>query len=689
MNDYSRFIAMSRYARFLPDEGRRETWGETVDRYIDELVYPALHGTSMRGGEVAGLAGDLRSAIKNMDVLPSMRALYTAGPALNEDDTACYNCAYLPVDKVEAFSEALYILMRGTGVGYSVERKYVDKLPTVPNAFEDIGAVYVVDDSKEGWAGAVGDLLKLLYAGKDVQFDLSQIRPKGAILRTFGGRASGPEPLRKALDFIRETVMNASGRKLLPIECHDILCSIGDAVVSGGVRRSALLSLSDLDDKSMAQAKSTFLVDEYKLLDESDTSWTYAITMKRGQPVRPTYRVTLSKETQQDDHRLLERGKKVGWWVVEPQRALANNSVAYEKKPAFAEFLAEMHHLHQSYSGERGIFFRGAAAKAAGRSGRRDVDHDWGTNPCSEIILRPNQFCNLTTVVVRPEDTLQDLSHKVQLATTLGTIQATRTNFPKLSEAWTKNTEEERLLGVSLTGVMDHPVLQDGEIGRDGFESEAYSWLRHLRQQAVNQNRVMAAALGIPQATAVTCVKPEGTVSQLTDTASGLHPRWAPFYIRRVRESSTNQLAQFMASQGVPFVMDKDDYVFEFPMKSPEDSVFRNDLTAVQQLEHWLMIQRNWAEHKPSITVYYSDDEFFEMAQWLWDNFDELSGVALLPRDSGTYRLAPYEDITEAEYERRVAEFPAMIHWDAFRESEDNTVGAQTLACIGASCEIP
>jgi ribonucleoside-diphosphate reductase alpha chain len=520
-----------------------------------------------------------------------------------------------------------------------------------------------------------------------VEFDLSQIRPKGAILKTFGGRASGPEPLKRALDFITETVTSAAGRQLTPIECHDILCSIGDAVVSGGVRRSALISLSDLDDADMARAKSTFLVDQYKLLDEDAESWTYAITMKRGQPVRPTYTITLQKNEQgRQSHRLLEREKKVGWWVIEPQRALANNSVAYKEKPSFSEFLAEMHHLHSSYSGERGIFFRGAAAKAAGRSGRRDVDFEWGTNPCSEIILRPNQFCNLSTVVVRPDDTFDTLKRKVTLAAYLGTIQATRTNFPFLSEAWTKNTEEERLLGVSLTGVMDHVVLQNARF----FARETTTrWLLGLRDAAVAANADLAAALGIPQATAVTCVKPEGTVSQLTDTASGLHPRWAPYYIRRVRENKTNQLAQFMASQGVPYVEDKGDYLFEFPMKAPEGSVFRNDRTAVQQLEHWLMMQRAWTEHKPSITVYYGNDEFFEMAQWIWDHFDEMSGIALLPRDNGTYVNAPYEDITEDEYERRVAAFPAMIHWDAFRESEDNTVGAQTLACIGASCEIP
>lgn len=620
MEQYQEYIALSRYAKWLPEAQRREEWRETVLRYANHIV--------ARPEIPLETYNTLVDAITNMDVLPSMRAMMTAGPALDRDNIAGYNCSYLPVDHPRAFDEALYILMCGTGVGFSVERQYISKLPEVPE-LAPVDSTIVVEDSKLGWAKGTKKLIGALYSGDVPSYDLSLLRPHGARLKTFGGRASGPEPLRKLFDFIIATFKGAQGRRLNSLECHRIMCKIGESVVSGGVRRSALISLSNLSDDRMRHAK---------------------------------------------DGR---------WWETSPELSLANNSVAYTEKPEFDSFLREWVGLHESKSGERGIFFRQAADKQAGRSRRRETGKEWGTNPCSEIILRPYQFCNLTSVVVRPEDSLDALLRKVELATILGTIQATLTNFKYLRPIWKRNTEEEALLGVSFTGVMDHPVL--GNVG-----DEAKQWLTTLRTQAVATNEKWAKLLGINQAAAITCVKPEGTVSQLTDSASGLHPRYAPYYIRRVRADVKDPLSDFMKLAGVAWEDDKvqpGQVVFSFPMKSPEGAVFRNDRTAIQQMEHWDMMQEYWCEHKPSITVYYSPDEFLGLGQWVWDRFDSISGVSFLPRDNGSYEQAPYEEITEAQYNVLKEAMPTL-YWDLFREEEDNTVSSQQLACTAGACEI-
>ncbi len=627
MEQYQEYIALSRYAKWLPEEKRREEWSETVDRYMFNVALPALEKTPI-GVPYLDVLEDLTTAVKDMKVLPSMRALMTAGPALERDNIAGYNCSYLPVDHPRAFDEALYILMCGTGVGFSVERQYVAKLPEVPE-LAVVDSTIVVDDSKLGWAKATKKLIGALYSGDIPSYDLSQLRPHGARLKTFGGRASGPEPLRKLFDFIIATFKGAQGRRLNSLECHRIMCKIGESVVSGGVRRSALISLSNLSDDRMRHAK---------------------------------------------DGR---------WWETSPELSLANNSVAYTEKPEFDSFLREWVGLHESKSGERGIFFRQAADKQAARSRRRETGKEWGTNPCSEIILRPYQFCNLTSVVVRPDDKLDTLLRKVELATILGTIQATLTNFKYLRPIWKRNTEEEALLGVSFTGVMDHPVL--GNVG-----DEAKQWLITLRTQAVATNEKWAKLLGINQAAAITCVKPEGTVSQLTDSASGLHPRYAPYYIRRVRADVKDPLSDFMKLAGVAWeddVVQPGQVVFSFPMKSPAGAVFRNDRTAIQQMEHWDMMQEYWCEHKPSITVYYSPDEFLGLGQWVWDRFDSISGVSFLPRDNGSYQQAPYEEITEEQYNKLRDAMPVLF-WDLFREEEDNTVSSQQLACTAGACEI-
>jgi len=621
-NQYASYIALSRYSRYMEEEGRRERWSETVDRYIDNVVYPMLWSDDEK------VAADLRFAIESLDVLPSMRGLMTAGPALDRDNVALFNCSYLPVDHKRAFDEALYILMCGTGVGFSVERQYVSKLPDVPE-LSATDTTIVVEDSKVGWAKATRKLIGALYDGDIPSYDLSGLRPHGARLKTFGGRASGPDPLRRLFDHIIRIFKGAQGRKLTSYECHSIMCKIGESVVSGGVRRSALISLSNLSDDRMRRAKS-------------------------GQ-----------------------------WWETAPELSLANNSVCYTEKPDFDSFLSEWHSLYNSKSGERGIFNRVAAAKQVARSGRRDADQQWGTNPCSEIILRPYQFCNLSSVVVRAEDDLGSLLRKVRLATILGTIQATYTNFRYLRPIWRKNTEEEALLGVSLTGVMDHPVLSE-------VSDQAKEWLTKMKEEAVRVNAEWAAKLGINAAAAITCVKPEGTVSQLTNSASGLHPRYSRFYIRRVRGDSKDPLSNFLKEQGVPWeddVMQPGQVVFSFPIAGPENGVYRNDRGAIEQLEHWKMLQDYWCEHKPSITVQYKPDEFLAAGQWVWDNFDSVSGIAFLPYDSGTYQQAPYEEITEAQYKALAAAMPP-VDFSLFREETDNTIGAQTLACFAGSCEI-
>jgi ribonucleoside-triphosphate reductase (thioredoxin) len=619
MNDYQQFIHRSRYARYLEDKGRRETWEETVGRYMENVV----------GSKVEqDVADQIRKAILNMEVMPSMRGLMTAGKALERDNVALFNCSYIPCDHPRAFDEAMYILMCGTGVGFTVERQDISKLPVVSDEMHDTDTTIVVEDSKLGWSKAFKELISMLYAGQVPKWDVDKVRPAGARLKVFGGRASGPEPLISLFKFCVKTFKGAVGRRLTSIECHDIMCKIGETVVVGGVRRSALISLSNLSDDRMRNAKSG------------------------------------------------------AWWENNPQRSLANNSVCYTEKPDMLAFMKEWQAMYESQSGERGIFNRIAAKKQAGKNGRRDTNYDFGTNPCSEIILRPYQFCNLTEVVCRADDTFESLKRKVELATILGTIQATFTDFRYLRSIWKRNTEEEALLGVSFTGLMDSPL-------KDMYY-ESSDQLEALKQHAVEVNKLWASRLGINQSTAITCVKPSGTVSQLVDSASGLHPRFSDFYIRRVRNSINDPLTQFLASQGVPWEMDKvspNTAVFSFPQKSPDGAVCKDGLTAIQQMEYWKHIQDNWCEHKPSITVYYGADEYMELGAWVWKHFDEVSGVAFLPRLEHTYEQAPYEEITAEQYEALRSSMPT-IDWSQFTESEDNTEGSQTLACVGSNCEI-
>jgi ribonucleoside-triphosphate reductase (thioredoxin) len=623
--DYQNFIATSRYARWLDKENRRENWGETVSRYISNVV------VNVTRDEI--IVNDIEEAILSLDVMPSMRAMMTSGPALERDNTCAYNCSYLPVDDPKAFDEAMFILLCGTGVGFSVERQYVNKLPEVPERLFASEDTIVVADSKEGWAKAYRKLLALLWAGEVPKWDVSKVRPAGAKLKTFGGRASGPAPLVELFNFTIGKFKGAAGRKLSSIECHDIMCKIGEVVVVGGVRRSAMISLSNLSDDRMRHAKS-------------------------GQ-----------------------------WWENQGQRALANNSTSYTEKPDMETFMREWLALVESKSGERGIFNRQASQKQAAKNGRRNPDWDFGTNPCSEIILRPYQFCNLTEVVVRATDTIDTLSHKVKLATILGTIQSTYTNFPYLRKKWKDNTEEERLLGVSLTGIMDNPLMTSKN---NGLEAT----LEHLRNVAINTNAEWADRLGIPRSAAITCVKPSGTVSQLVDSASGIHARHSPYYIRTVRGDNKDPLTQFMKDMGVPAepcVMKPDNTtVFSFPVKSPEGAVTRNDMTAIEQLETWLTYQRYWCEHKPSVTVSVRDEEWMEVGSFVYKYFDEMSGVSFLPHSDHTYQQAPYQDATKEEYESLLAQMPTKIDWAKLSEyeTEDGTKSSQTFACSGDVCEI-
>ena len=619
---YQNFIALSRYARWLPEEGRRETWAETVDRYMDNVVAPRIDDTAV--------VEELRDAILSLSVMPSMRMLMTAGPALDRDNTAGYNCSYIAVDDVKAFDEAMMILLCGTGVGFSVERQHIAKLPEVPDQLFYSNDVIVVHDSKEGWAKAYRKLIAMLYAGEIPKWDMSKVRPSGAKLKTFGGRASGPEPLIDLFNFTINVFKGAAGRRLNSIECHDIMCKIGDIVVVGGVRRSAMISLSNLSDDRMRHAKS-------------------------GQ-----------------------------WWEANPQRALANNSVVYTEKPDVESFLREWTALVESKSGERGIFARYAADKHVEKNGRRKTGYEWGTNPCSEIILRNNQFCNLTEVVVRSTDTFATLQNKVRLATILGTVQSTYTKFPYLRKVWAKNTEEERLLGVSLTGIMDCEITAAPEP----------EFLEELRNISVDTNKEWADKLGIPQSAAITCVKPSGTVSQLVDAGSGIHARHSPYYIRTVRGDVKDPLTQLMIDEGVPVepeVFHPDStMVFSFPVKSPDNAVTRNDMTALEQLEVWKLYAVNWCEHKPSVTISVRDDEWLEVGAWVYKNFDLCSGISFLPHSDHTYQQAPYQDCDEETYRELLSRMPTSIDWSHLGEyeQEDNTAGSQTLACVAGVCEV-
>jgi len=623
MNDYQKFIAVSRYARWIDAENRRETWDETVNRYVVFMAEKTKGHLPVT---------QVYEAIQNLEVMPSMRALMTAGPALERDNTAGYNCSYLPVDDPKSFDEAMYILLCGTGVGFSVERQYISKLPDIPETIEDCDTLIQVQDSKEGWAKGLRRLIGHLYMGEVPSWDMSNVRPAGARLKVFGGRASGPDPLIDLFRFTVRLFKQNAGRKLSSYDCHNLMCKVGEVVVSGGVRRSAMISLSNLSDGRMRHAKS---------------------------------------------------GK---WWETTPQMALANNSVCYTDKPDGETFLREWLSLVESKSGERGIFNRTSAKEQAIRFGRRDPNYDFGTNPCSEIILRPYQFCNLTEVVIREKDKYDDLARKVRLATILGTAQSTLVKFPYLRKVWKTNTEEERLLGVSLTGIMDNPLT-------NGKKHGLRFTLEKLRQVAVDTNREWAEILNIPQSTAITCVKPSGTVSQLVDSSSGIHPRHSSHYIRTVRGDNKDPLVEFMKDSGIPnepdFMKPDGQTVFSFPMKSPKTSVMRDDMTAIEQLQTWLTYQRHWCEHKPSVTVSVRDDEWLEVGAFVFKHFDEMSGVSFLPHSDHTYQQAPYQECTEAVYKKFSSEF-VHIDWDKFKtyEKEDNTSSSQTFACSGDSCEI-
>jgi len=625
MDQYQQFIHKSRYARWLPEEGRRETWAETVYRYVS--FWRDREQITIQEGQ------ELYEAIYNLEVMPSMRCMMTAGPALAKDNVAGFNCSYLAIDSPRSFDELMYVLMCGTGVGFSVERNFITKLPVIAETFHKTDSVIVVSDSKVGWASAFRELIAMLYAGKIPQWDMSRVRVSGARLKTFGGRASGPEPLIDLFNFCVSAFTKAAGRKLTSIECHDVVCKIADIVVVGGVRRSALISLSNLSDPRMAKAKSG------------------------------------------------------NWWELEGQRRLANNSVAYTEKPDFESFLGEMQNMYESKAGERGIFSRVAAQKIAARNGRRDADQDFGTNPCSEIILRSNQFCNLSEIVVRGDDTLVTLKKKARIAAIIGTLQATLTDFRYLRSIWKKNTAEEALLGVSMTGIMDHWLLGKGE------SKDLAKWLEDIRDVAVDTNKEWADKLGINQSAAITCVKPSGTVSQLVDSASGIHPRFSKHYIRRVRSDKKDPLAVFMEEKGFPVEQDvhsESTSVFSFPVKAPEKCTTVSEVGAMQQLKLWKAYQNHWCEHKPSITVYYTDSEFLQIAQWIWENFDLCSGISLLPYSDHVYQQAPYEDITAEKYEELLAAMPVDVDWEDLGnfEMEDNTTGSQELACVGGACEI-
>ena len=640
--DYQSFIHKSRYARWLDEEGRRENWDETVDRYFDFMTrwVESKHGIAITKPE----EDELREAVLNLSVMPSMRALMTAGPALERNHLAAFNCTYLPLDHPRAFDELLYILMCGTGVGFSVERNNIDKLPIVSDTMETTNTTIIVDDSKEGWQKAFRELIALLYGGHIPSWDLSKLRPAGDRLKTFGGRSSGPAPLEDLFNFTVKIFKQAAGRRLHPIEAHDIACKTGDVVVVGGVRRSALISLSNLDDDQMRHAKSGVRWDE-------------------------------------PDKNIKREG----------QRGLANNSATYKHKPDMETFMREWLALVESKSGERGIFNREAAKKKAGENGRRDTNHEFGTNPCSEIILRPYEACNLTEVVVRDTDDEESLKRKVRLATILGTWQSTLTNFKNVRKVWINNTEEERLLGVSLTGIMDNELLS----GRSQQYGKNISHiLDNLKQVAIDTNKELAERIGIPQSTAITCIKPSGTVSQLVDSASGIHARHSRHYIRTVRGDNKDPITQFMKDQGIPNEPDvskpEQTTVFSFPVEAPKHCIDRNAMSAVEQLEMWLMYAQHFCEHKPSVTITVRETEWMEVGAWVWKHFDECSGISFLPHYDHTYQQAPYQDIEPDDYLEWMIRMPKQIDWAKLSEyeQEDNTTGTQELACSAGACEI-
>ncbi len=638
-SSYQDFIHLSRYSRWLENENRRETWEETVDRYFN--FFEKHLKDNHNYVEDKEVVEELRAAVLNLEVMPSMRALMTAGTALERENVAGYNCSFVAMNNLKSFDEILYVLMCGTGVGFSVERDFVNKLPTLAEEFSDSHTTIVVQDSKLGWAKAYRELVSLLVNGQVPKWDLSKVRPAGARLKTFGGRASGPEPLEDLFRFTVDSFSKAAGRKLNSIEVHDIVCKIAEIVVVGGVRRSALISLSSLTDERMRDAKT-------------------------GQ-----------------------------WWDANPQRALANNSVAYKERPEIGTFMDEWVSLYKSKSGERGMFNRKAAVdQVASVQELRGDDHvgrnanyEFGTNPCSEIILRDKEFCNLSEVVIRVDDDKESLMRKVRLASILGTWQSTLTNFKYLSSVWKKNCEEERLLGVSLTGIMDCPLTNGETLGLAEL-------LTDLRVEAVDVNKQFAEKIGINQSASVTCVKPSGTVSQLVDAASGIHARHSPYYIRTVRADIKDPLCKFMVDKGFPAepcVMKPDHtMVFSFPIKSPDNATCRTDMTALEQLEMWRTYQNYWCEHKPSVTITVKEDEWMEVGSWVWKYFDQVSGISFLPHSDHSYRQAPYQDCDEETYINLLSEMPVGVDWSelASYEETDNTSGTQTFACSGDSCEV-
>ena len=630
--DYQHFIYVSRYSRWIESENRRENWDETVKRYFDFFENHLKQKQNYR--LLSSVRKELEDAVLNLEIMPSMRSLMTAGEALTRDNVAGYNCSYVAVNRIRAFDEILYTLMCGTGVGFSVERQYVEKLPTIAEHFSSSDTTINVEDSKAGWAKAYKELVSLLIGGQTPKWDVSKVRPAGARLKTFGGRASGPRPLEDLFKFTSDTFKRAAGRKLTSIECHDIVCKIAEIVVVGGVRRSALISLSNLTDERMRDAKTG------------------------------------------------------AWWNENPQRALANNSVAYKEKPEIGVFMDEWVSLYKSKSGERGIFNREAAKKTVAKLGdRRDPNHEWGTNPCSEILLRDREFCNLSTVMVRPEDTQDSIARKIRLASILGTWQASLTHFPYLSSQWVKNCEEEALLGVSLTGILDNPLM--------GMKDHKLlsAVLEDLKAVAIATNKEWAEKIGINQAAAITCVKPEGTTSQLTDTASGIHARHNEYYIRTVRADRKDPLCQMMMDLGFPHepcVMKPDHtMVFSFPQKA-EGSITRNDMSAIEHLELWLTYQRYWCEHKPSITITVREHEWMEVGAWVYKHFDEVSGISFLPHSDHSYRQAPYQDCTKEEYMIALEKMPKNIDWNLLQnyEKTDTTSSSQTFACSANGCEL-
>ena len=630
MTPYNTFIAKSRYSRYLDDEGRREHWGETVDRYFDFMTE---HLKEKQNYVMpVDLRAELQEAVQALDVVPSMRAVMTAGPALSRQNVAAFNCSYLPIDDLKAFDEAMYILLCGTGVGFSVEQQYVSKLPEVPDELYPSQTIISVSDSKEGWAKSLRQLIALLYSGEIPRFDLSKVRPAGARLKTFGGRASGPRPLEDLFKFVTVKFKGAVGRNLSSIECHDILCKIGEVVVVGGVRRSAMISLSDLTDDKMAHAKAG------------------------------------------------------NWWDGQGHRALANNSATYRETPSIGQFMREWSSIYESHSGERGIFNREASQKQAAKNGRRDASYDFGTNPCSEIILRPYQFCNLSSCIIRSTDTDADLARKVRLATILGTFQASLTYFPYLRKIWQKNTEEEALLGVSMTGILDNTLLNNPD------DESLPLRLEKLRDIAISVNAEYSAAIGINQSVAVTAIKPEGTVSQLCSTASGIHPQHSQYYIRRVRADNKDPLTQFMIQAGFvaePCVMKPETTtIFSFPVKVADGALLREDLSAVQHLKLWLIFQRHYCEHKPSVTISVKENEWMDVGAWVFKYFDEVTGVSFLPMDLGSYKQAPYEEIDEETYNQLRLLVPESVNWENFVEYDDNVKGVQQLACTAGNCDI-